>query len=440
LARGECVKAADTAQSALAADNTLTRAFLVKGLALECLGETERALTVIGMYEELRVGQPSDPVAAAARARLERSNEGTPAQSTPEAPTWTILGNDARIEGVLGQKWGLPMAQAVEVRTRRQYVSGTGKVDIGRPRMSIGGSTARVERAWTGASGLQWTRLRVFERNGIETVSWFVRSFAELYREVERAAGPPDEVNGLEGSPESPQGAMWALKGVRRIEVVWTDGDGDRIALRLGRCTVTGDVSRVHPNNAPCLELTAHSGTWAASEGLPRFTAASRRIEAPGRLKVDVSGGFGFGFGPSAWSVNRTTAALGLEAGLDVNARVAIGSAVFGLGYALSVAGHTANALPFADNRVMGYVGLRDRPRQRSHADILFGFGLVPEAEGVAPAFSLRVIAQTRTTDLGRFFFSFEPYFVPGTDLTFVPLRFVFGGLVGTRQSAAVRR
>lgn len=450
LARGDCIKAADTAQSALTADNTLTRAFLVKGLALECQGEAERALTVIGMYEELRAGQPKDPVASAARARLEPGSGGaagpSPPATTAAADAWSVLGDDARIEGVLGQKWGLPMAQAVGVRTRRQYVAVAGRVDVGRPRMSVGGSTARVERAWTGTSGLQWTRLRVFERSGIETVGWFVRSFAELYREIESQAGPPDEVRGFEGTPEAPEGAMWALKGVRRIEVIWVDGDGDRVTLRLGRCTVTNDVSEVHPNNAPCLELTAHSGSWTAAEGRARFTAAAQRIEEPGRLRLDVSGGVGFGFAPSIWGLdyrNNTVGALGVEAGLDMNVRVALGPAVFGIGYALSVAGYTsfsAGVGPRADNRIMAYIGVRDRLRQRSSVDIMLGFGLAPDVRGTAGALSLRMIAQTRTNNIGRVFMSFEPYIAAGTDFKFVPLRFVIGGLFGTPQSAMTRR
>jgi hypothetical protein len=442
LARGDCVKAAESAQAALTADNTLSRAFLIKGLALECQGEGERALTVIGMYEELRAGQPADPVATAAKARIEAALGGSAAgPAAPSGPSWSVVGEDPRIDGVLGQQWGTPMAQALQVRTRRTLVPGVGRVDVGQPRMSLGGSTTRVERAWAGDDGLLWTRLRVFERSGIETTGWFTRSFAELYREVEAAAGPPDHNAGLLGAPEQAEGASWALKGVRRLQVEWKDGDGDRILLRIGRCTVTGDASVVHPANAPCVELIAWSGEWnPGAERDDPAAIAARRIEAPGRLQIDVSGGAGFGFGPSVWALdyrNNTTGAFGGELGLDLNLRVAIGPAVFGVGWALSLAGYTdiVNASgPFVDNRVMGYIGFRDRPRQRSMADVMLGFGLVPEAQGTAFAGSFRVLAQARTAQVGRFFVSFEPYFVVGTDITIVPMRFVLGGLVGTKQ------
>jgi len=450
LARGECADAAAVAQEALAADNTLTRAFLVKGLALECLGEPERALTVIGMYQELRAGQPADPVALAARTRIEAGLAGeSTGVSAPAEPTWRTPGSDARIEGVLGQPWGLPMAQALEVRTRRTWLPDVGPADVGRPRMSIGGSTARVERAWSGDDGLAWTRLRVFERSGIETAGWFVRSFADLYREVERTAGAPDQSHGLDGRPEEVSGAKGALKGARRIEVRWIDDDGDTILLRLGRCVVTGDASNVHPNNAPCLELVAWSGSWTRPQkDAEPATVAARRIEAPGRLQVDVSGGLGFGFGPAVWSLDTlgsATPAIGAEAGLDLNVRVAFGALVVGGGYALSIAGYNTGFSggavgPFADNRIMGYLGFRDRPRQRESLDVMVGLGLVPEVQGAAVAMSLRLLAQMRTADVGRFFVSFEPYIVAGTDISFVPIRLAIGGMFGTRQRPVRRR
>ena len=47
LARGECKDAGAQAQAALSVDSTLTRAFLIKGLALECEGELGRAADLI---------------------------------------------------------------------------------------------------------------------------------------------------------------------------------------------------------------------------------------------------------------------------------------------------------------------------------------------------------------------------------------------------------
>lgn len=442
LARGDCVGAEEGAQAALQADNTLTRAFLVKSLALECQGENERALTVIGMYEELRAGQPEDPVASRARERMQAAIAGeTPSEPAVAEPSWRVLGDDDRIQGIFNQEFGLPMARAVSVRTRRLWVAGVGPAEVGRPRMSIGGSTARVERAWVGGrDGMVWTRLRVFERGGIETVGWFVRSFAELYREVEATAGAPDIVRGLDGTPEAPENAKAALKGLKKLEVRWKDEDGDVISLRLGRCTVTGDISPVHPENAPCVELVARSGTWEVPKGDERATKAAARIEAPGLLLPDVSGGIGVGMGPSLWVLNyqtSSTVAIGAEVGLDVNVRLALGPAVFGAGWTLSLAGYgnfNGAVPPFADNRITGYIGLRDRPRQPTMTDIMLGFGVVPEANGAAPAFSFRVLSQVRTAPIGRFYVSFEPYVVVGTDITLVPLRFSVGGLFGTKQ------
>ncbi len=45
-----------------------------------------------------------------------------------------------------------------------------------------------------------------------------------------------------------------------------------------------------------------------------------------------------------------------------------------------------------------------------------------------------RVLSQVRTAPIGRFFVSFEPYIVVGTDLTIVPIRFALGGMFGTKQ------
>lgn len=441
LARGDCEAAVDGAQAALQADNTLTRAFLVKGLALECQGEAERALTVIEMYDELRAGMPEDPVSAAAKERLTAG--AAPPPAAPTGPGWSVLGSDPGIQGILGQQWGMPMSRALEVRTRRAWVPGAGSVEIGKPRMSVGGSTTWVERAWGDRDGaLTWSRMRVFERGGIETTGWYVRVFSELYREVEASAGEPESTRGLVGSPEDPEGAHGALKGTRRIEARWTDADGDVVVLRMGRCTVTGAVSRVHPDNAACVELLGWSGSWEppTKDGDPALRA-HQRIEAPGRLQVDVSGGFGFGFGPQLWIIDRLStspdAGIGGELGLDTQVRVAFGPLVVGASYALSLTGYTALSQslgPFADHRFMAYVGVRDRPRQRQFVDFSIGAGLVPESGGVAPAVSLRIQPTTRTAPIGRFFASFEPYLIVGTDVTFVPIRFTFGGLFGTKQ------
>lgn len=445
LARGNCAEAGTTAQEALRTDSTLTRAFLIKGLALECEGELESARNLIGTYIEMRGSQSPDPVAAAARERIEKRLAGETAEAAPPVPAgpqWTVLGKDDAITGVLGQEWGMPQDRALEVRTRRRVLQNVGAADVGRPRMTIGGSNARVERAWVvDQRGMLWTRLRVYERSGVETTDWFVRSFAELYRTVERDAGKPKAIKGIEGTVEDGEGAHRALKGARPFFAQWSDADGDTIRLRLGRCTAPGDISGVHPDNAPCLELVAWSGSWRPESGTvaSKASRAAARIERPGMLAPDIAGGLGIGFGPSLWSLGTGGSAFGGEAGLDVQFRVGLGAFVFGAGWALSVAGYTGGVDltttdPFADNRIMGYIGVRDRPRQRVMTDIMLGGGVVPEQNGAAGAVSLRIVTQVRIAPIARFFVSWEPYAAIGTDVSIVPIRFSLGILFGTKM------
>lgn len=447
LARGDCTVAGGKAQEALAVDNTLTRAFLIKGLALECEGELERAADLIGTYQEMRGDRRPDPVAAAALERLARTQRGEATEEPAAAdPGWKVLGEDASIRGVLDQEWGMPQDRALEVRTRRYLLPGVGAADVGRPRMTIGGSNARVERAWVvDQRGMLWTRLRVYERQGLETTDWFVRSFGELYRTIERDTGIAGEHRGILGPVEDGGGAKQALKGAQRFMAEWTDKDGDTVRLRLGRCTAPGDISKVHPDTAPCLELVAWSGQWEPERGVvgTKASKAAARGEAPGRLAPDFAGGLGLGFGPSFWQTSAGGAAFGGEAGLDVNLRFALGAFVVGAGWAVSVTGYSnfsgVDSGAFADNRVMAYIGLRDRPRQRVMTDIMLGGGIVPEQGGVAPAVSLRILSQARIGPVTRFFVSFEPYAAIGDDISIVPIRFSLGILFGTKMRAVNR-
>ena len=442
LARGDCATAGTKAQDALGVDNTLTRAFLVKGLALECEGELERARDLIGTYTELRGAQSPDPVAAAALERIASALRGEePTVAVPAEPSWAVIGSDDRIRGMLDQEWGLPQDRALEVRTRRLVLQNVGAADVGRPRMSIGGSNARVERAWVvDQRGMVWSRLRVYERSGLETTEWFVRSFAELYRTVERDAGRPSGLEGIEGPIEDGNGAHHALKGISPFLAQWIDEDGDQIRLRLGRCTAPGDVHRVHPDTAPCLEIVGWSGVWRPEDATKASKAslAAARGETPGHIAPDVSGGVGIGFGPSLWRTSIGDAAFGGEAGLDVQLRLGLGAFVVGAGWAFSVTGYSnlagLDTGAFADNRIMGYIGVRDRPRQRTMTDIMLGGGIVPEQGGVAPAIALRIVSQVRIAPVARFFVSFEPYAAIGTDLSIVPIRLSLGILLGTKM------
>jgi tetratricopeptide (TPR) repeat protein len=442
LARGDCAVAGDKAQEALSVDNTLTRAFLVKGLALECEGELERAQDLIGTYQEMRGDRSADPVATAALERLSKAIRG---EDTSE-PTgidvgFEVLGTDDTIRGVLGQDWGMPQERALEVRTRRHVLQNVGAADVGRPRMTIGGSNARVERAWVvDQKGMLWSRLRVYERQGLETADWFVRSFSELYRTIERDTGQSGELQGIEGPIEDGEGARRALRGLQEFSAEWTDKDGDTVRLRLGRCTVTGDTNKVHPDTAPCLEVVGWSGQWTPGQGSIHAKAgeSATRGETPGRLAPDFAGGLGIGFGPSVWAPGIGGAAFGGEFGLDVNLRFALGGFVVGAGWAVSVTGYTnfndVESGAFADNRIMFYVGGRDRPRQRVMTDIMVGVGFVPELAGAAPAVALRILTQVRIGAVTRFFVSWEPYAAIGTDVSIVPIRFSLGLLFGTKM------
>ncbi len=446
LARGDCTEAGAKAQEALSVDNTLTRAFLVKGLALECEGELERAQDLIGTYQEMRGDRSPDPVATAALERLEKALRGEETSEPTVDSGFRVLGTDDTIKGVLGQDWGMPQERALEVRTRRYVLPNVGAADVGRPRMTIGGSNARVERAWVvDQKGMLWSRLRVYERSGLETADWFVRSFSELYRTIERDTGQPGELRGIEGPIEDGAGAKGALKGIREFSAEWTDKDGDTVRLRLGRCTAPGDTSRVHPDTAPCLEVVGWSGQWKPEPSSRESKAgkAAARGEQPGRLAFDLAGGLGLGFGPSIWLPGVGGSAFGGELGLDVNLRFALGGFVVGAGWALSVTGYTnfgdLESGAFADNRIMFYIGGRDRPRQRVMTDIMVGAGFVPEQTKAAPAVALRILTQARIGAVTRFFVSWEPYAAIGTDVSIVPIRFSMGVLFGTKMRAVAR-
>ena len=131
--------------------------------------------------------------------------------------------------------------------------------------------------------------------------------------------------------------------------------------------------------------------------------------------------------------------------GLDLLGRFNTGILVTGLGWSASLAsvGSGGQSTPFFDSRITAYVGIRDRPRQAEWRSILLGIGFIPDQtlEGtptVAPAISLRILAQARTAGLGQFFVSFEPYVAAGVGaLRIVPVRFSIGGIIGTKARLA---
>lgn len=442
LARGDCKGAEATATRAMAVDGTLARAFLVKGLALECLGELPRAQELLGMYGELRHGMPADPVAAAALARIRAARGGVVAGgATAPPPKPATIGDDPKIGGLLDERWGASPGQVSPIkRVRAAYVADVGQTQGGEARLRAGGSNAIAQRAWVfdPKLGLLWSRLRIAERSGPETPQWLSRVFGELHHQMKSTAGVPD--SGVRQIPTEGVDAAAILGEDREIQAMWKDGDRDVVTLRLGRCAVHGDASDFHPDTQHCVELVGHSGQWvskAADEGIDE---AARRLESPGRPAFDFVVGLGAGFGVDYWRLPRAAAekqqALGGQFNGDLLIRGAKGPFVFGAAVNGGIVGHSSQDLgdpPLADLRVLGQVGVRAGGRQRQHADIALGLGVASD-ERPAFAASLRMTVWWRTADLGRVHLSFEPGAVFGPNATTIsPLRITFGGAIGTR-------
>lgn len=449
MTEGDCDSALESAQEALSLDPSVTSAFLLKGLALECTGELERARAILLTYGELS----PEPSTVALRA-IERIDQRLAIAAIDkeaelvERVQSRALGNDPHIEGVLDDQWG--DARPDGRRARSESLPGLGKADVSTGRLNLAGSRAegQVARIYND-DGLVFSRLRIWGRDGLDTGGWYARAFSELYLSIVGKAGEPVLREGLPDPRQPSRNSFKALTGKHRWEVVWQDADGDQIVLRLGRCSGPGQRHDVLAENLPCLELVGTSGRFhpEAQEVASSRARAVRLSETPGPRQWDVDVAIGGGFAPGG--VVSTTGGPGLAVGeltLDLLGRFNIGPLSAGVGWApgLGLASEPLEApVAYFESRFTFYVGVRDRPRQPRWRTFLFGFGMVPDQtrQGIAtvsPAISLRVIDQTRTTPLGQFWFSLEPYVVFGVDaVKIVPLRFSIGAIVGTRARLA---
>lgn len=460
LARGDCKAAEAAASAAMVADNTLARAFLIKGLALECLGEASRARDLLGMYRELRQGMPDDPVATAALARLSGARAGVPTAPPPAPAAPKLLGKDDRIQGILDERFGATTGEVVNAKNpKNQYVAGVGRALVGTARMRTGGSNATAGRAWVidPTRGLLWSRVRITDRSGPETPDWLARTYAEFHAAVLARSGPPSkgpksiDVGALESSP--------AMAGKKDLVTSWKDDDGDTILLRLGRCVVHGDDHPHHPDTQRCVELVGASGLWTPSGGVDSWDEVVERMEAPGERALDFAVAAGAGFGVDAWDLINAPegeqGAFGGQVNGDLMVRFAKGAFVFGAAFAGGIAGHTGQGGgtaegsstgsfpstldvevpdPLVDLRVYGQVGVRVMPRARTHTDITIGLGV---ANDERPAFAgaLRISAFTRLNDVARFHVGFEPGVVIGQNArTYTVMRLIVGVAFGTKS------
>ena len=429
LIADDCEGALRGTQEALRLAPGTPRAFLLRGLALECLGQVERARSVLLTYQELRAGRPDDPVATSALRRIELLQ--APAEEAAPA-----LGSDDRIRGVLDERWGDPLDRR---RATRSLSPEVGPLRTARLRENLAGSRVTGSRAWIHQDDrLVWSRMRVTGRAGSESARFFADAFAALQEQVASESGEPSQVT--EGAS-----AARALAGIDRYEAHWRDRDEDWLVLRLGRCVVDGRRDVALAENVPCVELEGASGSWAppARRSESADALAARRARTPGRRAFDFSVVLGGGGGVGFLAVPSTGELLvAPEAGADLLLRFGFGAFVAGAGWSPSVAGFADfNGLdgPYFDSRLSAYVGVRAGHRQPRSLDVLFGFGLLPlttaAGASAAPTLSLRLVEQFRTTRLGRVIVSFEPWIMIDQDaVRIVPLRFTVGGGLGTKD------
>jgi len=436
LDRDDCAEAVNLADAALRLDPRASDAFVVKGRALLCVGESARARSILLAYQELHGGRDAALDLEAAKL-LKEVEAAIVASAGPAVPAGG--GRDPAVRIAFSSVLA-PDRAALERRNDREMVAGVGITRTHKARFPLAGSRAEANRSWVAERGrLQWVRVRVWGRRGADTPSWFADAFRELYAEIADAAGRPDKVWGLNG-PEGNAGK--ALSGLAAHDARWVDEDGDVWRLRLGRCTTPGSRGKAIVANEPCLELLGHTGTWEPrKEGDTVALAAVRRTEAPGLripdFSVSILGAFpaptGW-FGRAGTSVDGSSSP-GVALGGGVLARFAFGPLAWGVGYEFSA----ANVLLFTDtpiffeNRVMFYVGGRFGPRQPSTFDVMFGVGVSPEADGAYPSLGLRFVGTQRTDRHGRLVLSVEPHVViSDTYVTFVPFRITLGGAIGT--------
>jgi tetratricopeptide (TPR) repeat protein len=449
LERGECSQAQDAAQAALKLDPSLTRGLRLKGLALECLDQLDRARSILLAYLEISPADQPDAVAVRALERIDIELERRAAEQpepTPPPTVSTVIGSDPRIEGILQDRWGdRPAAK----RPRIRVLPGLGRAEIRDGRLDLAGSRADAEVTRIYADdGLVYSRLRVWGRSGSDTPSWFARAFSELYLSVVPQAGEPAAQVGLPDPRKPTENAGRALAGRHRWEVSWEDDDGDLLLLRLGRCDLPGQRHPVVAENRGCLELVGASGTWtppAEELGSPE-AAAVRLAETPGPVAWDLGVYLGGGAAPGVTTLEEGGALANGEFGADLLALFGLSNFTAGVGFTGSLgllSASVGDTLPHFHTRVTFYVGVRDQPRQPRWRAFAVGIGMQPDEDllgraTVSPALSIRIIDQVRVAGLGRFFVSFEPYVVFGVGATrIVPLRFSIGGGMGTKARLA---
>lgn len=444
LGRGDCAEAVNGADMALRLDPGTSRAFVVKGRALFCVGEPARARSILLAYQELHGGRDAtiDLETAKLMTEIETAIVASAGPAVPPAG-----GSDPAVQVVFGALLA-PERGAIERRSEREVVPGVGITRTQRARVPLAGSRAYGTRSWVARKGqLEWVRVRIWGRRGSESPRWFQEGFAELSAEIQQSAGKPTQTAGFTPGGGDP---VKALAGMEPYQARWQDSDGDVWQLRLGRCTTPGSRGHALVENAPCLELLGHVGGWEPrGDGDAAHAEATARSEEPGLRLPDFSVSIlGALPTPSAWVGREGTTASGASApgaafGGGVLTRFAFEGLAWGVGYQFSA----ATALNFTDapfffeNRLVFYVGARFGPRQPSSFDVLFGIGVSPEASGAYPSLGLRFVGSVRTDRRGRFVMSVEPHVVISDRyLTIVPFRFTIGGAVGTTPGAASRR
>jgi tetratricopeptide (TPR) repeat protein len=446
LEAGECQAALERAQMALSLDPGLLDALLLKGLARSCAEDFDGARSILHTYEELKGTQ--DPVAQRALERIEQMLAMSEVSAQPAAPprVSSALGDDARIEGVLEDRWGDPALS----RGRTRHLPGIGQAAVSSGRMELAGSRAQVEVARIHTTpGLVFSRLRVWGRSGPDTGGWYARAFAELYLSIVGRAGAPVSRSGLPDPRRPSRNSHRALAGRHRWEVTWTDDDGDMIVLRLGRCSKPGNKHPVVAENRPCLELVGSSGLFHP-DGEEVFSPAGEAVrlaETPGRRSWDIDVGVGVAAAPGVIVAPNGGGTFPLgQFTFDLLVRFNYGPLTVGIGWAPGLGVTTATGEAFGtpiswfDSQITLYVVVRDRPRQPQWRSLMFGVGLVPDPQRVygtkaaAVALSFRLVDQSRTTRAAGGNISIEPLLIFGGDgvVTIVPIRFTIGAMIST--------